>query len=992
MSSYVDVTPELMAGFLDEAPEYLTMLDEGLLAFESGASGGVISMDDEGNQERMNEMFRAAHSLKGLAATMGFDRIRDLTHLMETLFDRIRGGQRAIDPATIEALFGVFDKLRELVDELSEHGQEQAAIDGELATLEGILGVSTKTNEQTPPSPETANAGAVAKAEQATSAVGENVAAASSLRANIVSDDPELVQLFIDTTTETLEQLSQELLKLEQSPDDSTLLNNIFRCAHNIKGATGAAGLDALYHLTHDMETVLDRLRANTLALDEQIVNALFRVVDRLRSDVEAIRSSGFDAVSSEAVSGWFIDWLGADAPSAAVDDTLQASVDTSESCGDGDAVCVQISFPKDFAEAEIQAYLVHNRLAEMGDVLDSTPDLDALDGSSSLEHIVFTVRADVDPKQIEEIIGAYSVESVRVTSSGQNVPDAADETADESPSTAGDASKSKSTEQPSAMPSAPESSRAKSVATGGSEDASENRTVGRTSEVEKPAKAAPAANTKKTTNRAAETIRVDLDRLDELMNLGGELVINKARLAQIHSQFAPLFAGRNTKYVVDDLSDRIEALSGTLGKLNGSAPDARDLCELTDNVLQLTHEFGIIRTMINRIHGARSSMNDFSEAIHGLSRVSEGMQRGIMATRMVSIGPLFQRFRRVVRDLSKSTQKEVELVLRGEATELDKRMIDELGDPLTHMVRNSIDHGVELPEVRERLGKPRTAKVVLDAYHRGRHICLEIRDDGAGVDTDAVKKRILERELATAAQVEAMSDKEIVQYVFRPGFSTAEQVTDLSGRGMGMDIVINKIDGLNGVVEIDSVRGKGTVVTIKLPLTLAIMTALVARIGKGVYAVPLESVAEIITVQRRSITSIQKQRVVRVRDHVIPIAFFENVFATSDPDLRTTSRNDDELTLIILNVQEDRVGLVVDEMIGQEDVVIKSLAANYKNIDGVVGASIRGDGGVSLILDVATLIAMFADRAAAVASMAETFASEQSNPEQSEVLAMSTG
>jgi len=817
----------------------------------------------------------------------------------------------------------------------------------------------------------------------------------------MVSEDPELIQLFIDTTTETLEQLSQELLKLEETPNDSTVLNNIFRCAHNIKGATGAAGLDALYHLTHDMETVLDRLRANTLALDEQIVDALFRVVDRLRSDVEVIRDNGLNAISSEEVTGWFSNWLGADskapAPAAEPDAAPAGGAATLGMGGDG--VDVTVTFPKDFAEAEIQAYLVHNRLAEMGDILESAPDLDALDGSSSLERIVFTVRADVDAKQIEEIIGAYSVESVRVTSAGCDVADETNQTADDTASDAQGVAKAVSTEQPLNQTTVPDTSGAadaKGGAAAGGANVSTDSTAGQASNEAKSAKPAGRGNDKKATNRVGETIRVDLDRLDQLMNLGGELVINKARLSQIHSRFSPLFAGRNMKYAVDDFSDRIETLSGTLGRLHGNAPDARDLSDLTDNFLQLSHEFATIRTMMNRIHGARSAMNDFSEALHGLSRVSEGMQRGIMATRMVSIGPLFQRFRRVVRDLSKSTDKEVELVLRGEATELDKRMIDELGDPLTHMVRNSVDHGVELPDVRERLGKPRTAQVVLDAYHRGRHICLEIRDDGAGVDIDAVKKRILERKLATTAQVEAMTNKEIVQYVFRPGFSTAEQVTDLSGRGMGMDIVINKIDMLNGVVEIDSVPGKGTVVTIKLPLTLAIMTALVARIGKGVYAVPLESVAEIITVERRSIQSIQKQRVVRVRDHVIPIALFENVFAASDPDLRTESRNNDELTLIILNVQEDRVGLVVDEMIGQEDVVIKSIAANYQNIDGVVGASIRGDGGVSLILDVATLIGMFAERAANAASMAENIkescVSDQNSPDRSELLEMSTG
>jgi two-component system chemotaxis sensor kinase CheA len=250
---------------------------------------------------------------------------------------------------------------------------------------------------------------------------------------------------------------------------------------------------------------------------------------------------------------------------------------------------------------------------------------------------------------------------------------------------------------------------------------------------------------------------------------------------------------------------------------------------------------------------------------------------------------------------------------------------------------------------------------VILEASHRGNSICIEVIDDGGGINVERVKAKILERELATPAQVESMSDRDVIQYVFKPGFSTAAVVTDLSGRGMGMDIVVNKIEKLSGTVEIDSIEGRGAHVTIKLPLTLAILTSVVMRIGKGTYAVPLETVAEIITVRQDDIQWIQRRPVVRVRDRIIPLAFFEDVFATSLPGLMTLTRDADEMTLIIVGFDNQKIGLIVDELLGQEDVVIKSLAENYRNVRGVAGASIRGDGTVSLILDVGAIMELAA-------------------------------
>jgi two-component system chemotaxis sensor kinase CheA len=464
---------------------------------------------------------------------------------------------------------------------------------------------------------------------------------------------------------------------------------------------------------------------------------------------------------------------------------------------------------------------------------------------------------------------------------------------------------------------------------------------------------------------KPTETLRVDLERLDQLMNLGGELVINKARLFQIRGRLDTVFDQGNVGWLIDDVSRRIERLQADVEALSRSGRQDHALSGLSSGLGLLARDFTSVRTLADRVRACRPVMNDFSEALHSLGRVSDGIQRRIMETRMVAIGPLFQRFRRVVRDISKSTGKNIELVLHGEGTELDKRMIDELGDPLTHMIRNSVDHGIEPPEERLRQGKPAVAHVTLDAYHRGRHICIEVRDDGRGVNIEAVRRKILEKQLASPADVERTSDKDVVQYIFRPGFSTAEKVTDLSGRGMGMDIVISKLDALNGTVEVDSVTGVGTTVTIRLPLTLAIIQAILARVGEGVYAIPLESVAEIISVQPDAVQNITRRYVTRVRDRIIRIVFFEDVFSTDLPGMGARSSRERALTLVILSMQNDQVGLVVDGLIGQEEVVIKSISDNFRNVPGISGASIMGDGSVSLILDVASMFGMLAERGA---------------------------
>jgi two-component system chemotaxis sensor kinase CheA len=415
-------------------------------------------------------------------------------------------------------------------------------------------------------------------------------------------------------------------------------------------------------------------------------------------------------------------------------------------------------------------------------------------------------------------------------------------------------------------------------------------------------------------------------------------------------------------------------------------------------HVRRIQNELEPLRRDLECSSQAHDYMEDLFEAIHQLGRVSDGIQQSVMDTRMVPIGPLFARFKRVVRDITRSTGKKARLEIRGENTELDKRMIDELGDPLVHLVRNSVDHGIESPETREAAGKPPEGTVTLDAFHRGNSIVIEVRDDGKGLDADRILRKCLEKGLLTKADAEKMTPQQIYQMIWEPGLSTAEKVTEVSGRGMGMDIVKSKIEELSGTVDISSVPGQGTTITLKLPLTLAILPSLMVEIRGDVFAIPLEAVVEIVSVARNQLNSVQGRQMARVRGRVVSLlrlgdllAFHGDGARRGSPDPAEalteglqgfgspavepcagsgdprTARGDgvarksasQETTLVIVGEAGDEVGLAVDRVIGEEDVVIKSIAENYENVRGIAGASILGDGRVSLILDIAALVAI---------------------------------
>ena len=362
-----------------------------------------------------------------------------------------------------------------------------------------------------------------------------------------------------------------------------------------------------------------------------------------------------------------------------------------------------------------------------------------------------------------------------------------------------------------------------------------------------------------------------------------------------------------------------------------------------------------------------RHCFGQITEAIDQLSRVSHSLQRGVLETRMVPVGPLFSRFKRVVRDLSRERGKKVNLLIRGEKTELDKRMIDELGDPLVHLVRNSIDHGLEPPDVRVSRGKPETGTILLEASHSGNNVTIRVRDDGGGIDVERIKARLSDRGILPESAIDGLSAEQALDYIWHPGFSTARAVTDVSGRGVGMDVVRTRINQLNGTIEIESTPQRGTTFTIRLPLTLAIINGLLVRLRNVIFSMPIDDVREIVSVEERDVVTVHGKQTFDVRGQFIPLVGIHDVFYWHGMDYRharaeeicQTDSTGKSAEVVILHAGGKIIGLRVDELLGSQDLVIKSLSDNFMNIRGLSGASILGDGSVCLMIDVGTVIDM---------------------------------
>lgn len=752
----------------------------------------------------------------------------------------------------------------------------------------------------------------------------------------------DYIRLYLDETEEQLDGLIETFLQLEGDPTNAAGLNEAFRLVHSIKGSSALLGLDRITTLTHHLETHFERLRSGHTVLDTATINIVLKCIDFLRDcnkhlqAGEPMESAGdlLDQVkeleyrASQTTTDQLLARSITAAPStkkpsvAVTGDIATKPVPTGDESPAPKTLTtwrISVSLNPEIPMAEMKAELIASKLAAIGSLADCQPPPDLFAATECLEQLEFIFESNKPEAEIKNTVHVDGVQTVNlvVVPAGTQakkivVIDKRNEKTDPT--------EEAGNHDADGLPAPPGYQHS-------------------------PSTTAPQQSTV-----LAETVRVDVDRLDVLLNLTGELVVNRARIAQLAEDIAPSFHKSG-------LSSRASMLVETVRELlaateNGSPTTTNiELQELNDRLDSFEAE-------LETWNSNRQTFSELIASVDQLTRVSNSLQRGVLNTRMVPVGPLFNRFKRSIRDIANELDKRVHLAINGDKTELDKRMIDEIGDPLNHLIRNSVDHGIEAAEVRLRKGKPEIATVTLTASHRGNNVFITVTDDGGGIDTNRVRQIAVKRGLITQETANSLTEEDIVELIFEPGFSTAESVSGISGRGVGMDIVRTKIAKLNGTIDVESTPGKGTRFTIRLPLTLTITRCMLFRLAYGVLAVPIENVREIVSVAKAQYVDVNGQRLCDIRGELLKVVNIDDLFKWGDefPE-NAAARKITSPDVVVLNANNRLLGLRVDALLGGQDIVVKPLDENFAHIRGLGGASILGDGSVCLLLDVATCI-----------------------------------
>ena len=682
-------------------------------------------------------------------------------------------------------------------------------------------------------------------------------------------DVNQYLEIFLDETKEHLENLNAQILKLEQEPEDADTINEIFRAAHSLKGMAGTMGYKRMQNLTHDMENVFSEIRSGNMKVNSNLIDTLFQCLDALEEYTNNIQETADEGTNdNQPLIAQLAEFLGnegkaqevpkaekkeekAPAESGSDKKWLDIKLDDSERTVLSKAkeqgkniYGLTIFIHENCLLKAARAFLVYKAVEEKAEIMVCNPPAQDIEdekfeldfsliviSDDSLDNILAAAR---NVSEIEKVLGdAYEFEPVK---------------------------EEEKTAVVQAQAAAKETTAVTQQAKGG----------------EKKAVSKPVVN---------RTVRVDIEKLDVLMNLVSELIIAK-------------------------------------------------------------------NSLVSASTSEGSSNAGFNEQIEYLESVTTNLHESVMKVRMVPIESVVSKFPRMIRDLSKKLDKKMELYMSGEETELDRTVVDEIGDPLMHLLRNAADHGLESADVRAKLGKPEVGSIFLDAYQDGNNVVIEVREDGAGINVEDVKKTAIERGVITPEQGESMSEKDIINLLFHAGFSTSKKISDVSGRGVGLDVVKSKIESLSGEVEVKSKLGEGSTWTIRLPLTLAIIQALMVIVGGEKYAISLGSIQTIEDISPSEIKYVQNKEVINLRGTVIPL-----IRLSRELDIESSKAPDENMVVVIVKKGEKLAGLVIDELMGQQEIVIKSLGKYISKCKIISGATILGDGEVALILDANTLI-----------------------------------
>ena len=691
-------------------------------------------------------------------------------------------------------------------------------------------------------------------------------------------DVSQYLEIFLDESNEHLQTLSDQLIILEKEPDNSDTINEIFRAAHSLKGMAGTMGYKRMQNLTHDMENVFSEVRNGNMEVNSNIVDVLFQCLDALETYVDNIRETQDEGTDDnepiiKALNAFIASEGKGNAAPAAKKEEAPAATASAASADDKDMPLadfeknavnealkknlhvykIKVSVDENCILKAARAFLVFKNLEGHGDIIKSEPSVqDIEDEKFDFDFSIIVVTEEKYDNIIALIKNVSEIKDAAGQEITQPFPEEQTEEAKE-----------------------------------------EKKETSAVSQTAKPAAAKPAAkkpaSTGKTSGSVSHTVRVDIEKLDVLMNLVSELIIAK----------------------------------------NG--------------LVSASHVEGDEAAALNQ---------SFTEQIEYLERVTTNLHESVMKVRMMPIESVFSRFPRMIRDLNKKLGKKMELYMSGEDTELDRTVIDEIGDPIMHLLRNSADHGLESAEIRKERGKSEVGSIFLDAFQEGNNVVIEVRDDGNGIDTEKVKAKAVEKGTITQEQADVMTDKEAIDLLFRPSFSTAEKVTDVSGRGVGLDVVKSKIEALGGDVEVKTKYGEGSTFSIRLPLTLAIIQALMVKLGDEKYAISLGSIETIEDIPVSDIKYVHAKEVIHLRGNVIPLIRLRDLL-----DVPGEPEESENITVVVVRKGDKQAGLVVDSLIGQMEIVIKSLGKYIRINKMISGATILGDGSVALIIDANTLV-----------------------------------
>ncbi len=654
------------------------------------------------------------------------------------------------------------------------------------------------------------------------------------MKIDIPQDMQEIFEEFLVEAGEIIDSLDQDLINLENSPDDEELINRIFRGMHTLKGGAGFLNLTTIVELAHRMEDIFNKVRSGELKIDSEKLDILFEGLDKLKEALDMVRDSGEipDPEDIDDILKKLDSILEGNETSSSQDASnsteSKENPDNKENEGSGK----KMKFKEDVPEA-------------LRKLIEKYPDKDL---AGLLEEIIL-MPPEERPMEIIPVIE-------KLIEEGKEIKDLVEE------------EKEEKKELPPPPPPQPVSKKEPDK---------------KPEPVKPPVPVKPPKEKKKT----SDVIRIDVERIENLMNLVGEIVLDRNRIMRLISQLE-----REIK------SETVEALN---------------------------------------------------ETVISMDRTVSDLQAAVMKLRMQPIKKIFSKFPRIVRDLSKKLGKKVNLIIEGENTELDKSIIDKLEDPLIHLVRNSLDHGIETPEERVMMGKPETGTIKLFAYHEGDHIIIGISDDGRGIDVEKVKQKAIEKGLITPDQAKQMTEKDAYSIILMPGFSTNDQVTELSGRGVGMDVVASVIYSLRGTIEIESEEGKGTTILLKLPLTVAIIRTLIIGVNNQIFSIPLHAIIEIVKYDKEKVKNVGRFKSLVLRDEVLPLFSLNELLGVEE--------SGEKNFIVVVKVGEKYIAVSVDKLYGEEEIVIKSMGALLEDIPGIAGATIAGDGKVILILDINSLL-----------------------------------